>query len=156
MGNVTPPKAVLSTVKIFAVYSRLISWNFQSIYDLKRPLLSNSNQKCNLFSLLFFLIVAFLVNSPGRNKRRQVCKNKFWMSVAKSLEGQERKKIGHEEQLELQWCSYQNQQSPVYDMEWGHFDRVNSTFKMLLSFWNFDTICKKIRSFDAKNLGSVS
>ena len=31
MGNVTLPKAVLSTVKIFAVYSRLISSNFQSI-----------------------------------------------------------------------------------------------------------------------------
>ena len=33
-----------------------------------------------------------------------------------------------------EWCSYQNQQSPVYDMKWGHFDRVKSTFKMLLSF----------------------
>ena len=40
-------------------------------------------------------------------------------------------------------------------MKWGHFDRVNSTFKMLLSSWNFDTVFKKIRSFDAKNLGSV-
>ena len=55
----------------------------------------------------------------------------------------------------LQWCSYQNHQSPVYDMKWGHFDRVNSTFKMLLFSWNFDTVFKKIRSFDAENLGSV-
>ena len=42
-----------------------------------------------------------------------------------------------------------------YDMKWGHFDRVNSTFKMLLSSWNFTTVFKKIRSFDAENLGSV-
>ena len=42
-----------------------------------------------------------------------------------------------------------------YDMKWGHFDRVNSTFKMLLSSWNFNTVFKKIRSFDAENLGSV-
>ena len=55
----------------------------------------------------------------------------------------------------LQCCSYQNHQSPVYDMKWGHFDRVNSTFKMLISFWNFDMVFKKIRSFDAENLGSV-
>ena len=27
---------------------------------------------------------------------------------------------------------------------------------MLLSSWNFDTVFKKIRSFDAENLGSVS
>ena len=40
-------------------------------------------------------------------------------------------------------------------MKWGHFDRVNSTFKMLLSSWNFETVFKKIRSFDAENLGSV-
>ena len=40
-------------------------------------------------------------------------------------------------------------------MKWGPFDRVNSTFKMLLSSWNFDTAFKKFRSFDAKNLGSV-
>ena len=42
----------------------------------------------------------------------------------------------------LQWFSFENQQSPVYDMKWGQFDRVNSVFK-------------KFRSFDAKNLGSV-
>ena len=40
-------------------------------------------------------------------------------------------------------------------MKWDHFDRVNPTFKMLLSSWDFDTVFKKIRSFDAKNLGSV-
>ena len=40
-------------------------------------------------------------------------------------------------------------------MKWGHFDRVNFTFKMLQSSWNFDTVFKKIRSFDAENLGSV-
>ena len=56
---------------------------------------------------------------------------------------------------DVQWCQIENQQSPVYDMKWGHFDRVNSTFKMLRSSWNFDTVLKKIRSFDAKNLGSV-
>ena len=55
----------------------------------------------------------------------------------------------------IQWCSYQNQQIPVYDMKWGHFDRVNSTFKMLQFSWNFDTVFKKIRSFDAENLVSV-
>ena len=55
----------------------------------------------------------------------------------------------------VQWCSYQNHQIPVYDMKWDHFDRVNFTFKMLLSSWNFDTVFKKIRSFDAENLGSV-
>ena len=57
--------------------------------------------------------------------------------------------------LRVQWWQIENQQSPVYDMKWGHFDRVNSTFKMLLSSWNFDTVFKKIRSFDAENLGSV-
>ena len=40
-------------------------------------------------------------------------------------------------------------------MKWDHFDRVNSTLKMLPSSWNFDTAFKKIRSFDAENLGSV-
>ena len=45
--------------------------------------------------------------------------------------------------------------SPIYDMKWGHFDRVNFTFKMLRSSWNFDTVFKKFRSFDAENLGSV-
>ena len=55
----------------------------------------------------------------------------------------------------LQWCALENQQSPFYDIKWGHFDRVNSTFKMLLSSWNFDTVFKEIRSFDAENLGSV-
>ena len=33
----------------------------------------------------------------------------------------------------VQWCQIENQQGPVYDMKWGHFDRVKSTFKMLLS-----------------------
>ena len=56
---------------------------------------------------------------------------------------------------DVQWCQIENQQNPVYDMKWGHFDRVNSTFKMLLSTWNLNTVCKKIRSFDAENLGSV-
>ena len=55
----------------------------------------------------------------------------------------------------LQWFSFENQQSPVYDMKWGHFDRKNSTLKMLLSSWNFETVFKKIRSFDDENLGSV-
>ena len=41
-------------------------------------------------------------------------------------------------------------------MKWGHFDRVNSTFKMLLFYWNFDTVFKKIRSYDAENLDSVA
>ena len=49
----------------------------------------------------------------------------------------------------LQWWQIENQQSPVYDMKWGHFDRVKSTFKMLLSSYNFDAVFKKIRSFDA-------
>ena len=40
-------------------------------------------------------------------------------------------------------------------MKWGHFDGVNSTFKMLLFSWDFDTVFKKIRSFDAENLSSV-
>ena len=55
----------------------------------------------------------------------------------------------------IQWCALENQQSPFYDMKWGHFDSVNSTFKMPLFFWNFDTVLKTFRSFDAKNLGSV-
>ena len=55
----------------------------------------------------------------------------------------------------IQWFSFENQQSPIYDMKWGHFDRVKSTFKMLLSSSNFDTVFKKIRSFDAENLDSV-
>ena len=59
------------------------------------------------------------------------------------------------EKQSIQWFANQNQQSPVYDMKWGHFDGVNSTFKMLRSSWNFDTVFKKIRSFDAENLGSV-
>ena len=33
----------------------------------------------------------------------------------------------------VQWFSFENQQSPVYDIKRGHFDRVKSTFKMLLS-----------------------
>ena len=33
----------------------------------------------------------------------------------------------------VQWCQIENQQSPVYVMKWGHFDKVKSTFKMLLS-----------------------
>ena len=55
----------------------------------------------------------------------------------------------------VQWCQIENQQSPVYDMKWGHFDRVKSTFRMLLSSLIFDTVFIKIRSFDAKNLGPV-
>ena len=55
----------------------------------------------------------------------------------------------------VQWCSIENHQSPVYDMKWGHFDRANSTFKMLLSSWNFNTFYKKIRSLNAKNLSSI-
>ena len=57
--------------------------------------------------------------------------------------------------LKIQWCSIENQQSPVYGMKWGHFDRVNSTLKMQLSSWNFDTVFKKVRSFDAEKLGPV-
>ena len=34
---------------------------------------------------------------------------------------------------DLQWCQIENQQNPVYDMKWGHFDRVKTTFEMLLS-----------------------
>ena len=41
----------------------------------------------------------------------------------------------------LQWWQIENQQSPVYDMKWG--------LKILTQF------LKKIRSFDAENLGSV-
>ena len=55
----------------------------------------------------------------------------------------------------IQKWQIENQQSPVYDIKLGHFDRVKFTFKMLLSSQNFDTDFKKIRSFDAENLGSV-
>ena len=50
----------------------------------------------------------------------------------------------------VQWFSFENQQSHVYDMKWGHFDREYSTFKMLLSSWNFDTVFKKIGSLMLK------
>ena len=39
--------------------------------------------------------------------------------------------------------------------KWGHLDRVNPTYKMLLAFWTFYTILNGFRSFNAKNLGSV-
>ena len=55
----------------------------------------------------------------------------------------------------IQWCQIENQQSPIYDMKWGHFDRVNSTFEMMLSSWNSNTVFKEFRTFDAENLGSV-
>ena len=40
---------------------------------------------------------------------------------------------GMGEKESIQWCQIENQQSPIYDMKWGHFDRVKFTFKMLLS-----------------------
>ena len=40
-------------------------------------------------------------------------------------------------------------------LKWGHFDRVKLTFKTLLPSWNFYTIWKGFRSFNAENLGSV-
>ena len=53
-----------------------------------------TDQNCNLWAGFLFLIVAFLVNSPGRNKRRQVCKTSSeW--VLQNL--WEEKKIGHEQ-----------------------------------------------------------
>ena len=64
-------------------------------------------------------------------------------------------RFGFSDQKDIQCLKKQKKQSPVYDMKWGHFDKVNSTFKMLLSSWNFDTVFKKFRSFDAENLGSV-
>ena len=56
---------------------------------------------------------------------------------------------------DIQWCQIENQQSPVYDMKWGHFDREKSTFKMLLSSQIFYTVFRKVRYFDAENLSSV-
>ena len=115
------PTAVPMTLSEFSIH-----------YDLKRALLSNTNQKCNLFFLFFFLIVAFLVNSPGRNKRRQVCKNKFWMSVAKSLEGQERKKIGHEEQLELYY--YKRVTTKVIQFIGFPVEKSTLPFQLLMAY----------------------
>ena len=40
-------------------------------------------------------------------------------------------------------------------MKRGHFDKEKSTFEMLLSHLNLNIVFKKIRSFDAENLGSV-
>ena len=39
--------------------------------------------------------------------------------------------------------------------KWGHFDKAKPTFKMLLASWTFDIFVKRIRSFNAENLGSV-
>ena len=95
-------------------------------------LLSFYYKHCSIVSTVLIPIKNFLLQVPYNF-------NVGWLKIIRPTE----------------WCSYQNQQSPVYDMKWGHFDRVNSTFKMLLSSWNFDTVLKKIKSFDAKNLGSV-
>ena len=40
-------------------------------------------------------------------------------------------------------------------LKWGHFDRAKPNKKMLLASWNFTRIWKGLRSFNAKNLGSV-
>ena len=57
--------------------------------------------------------------------------------------------------VKVQRCQIENQQSPVYDMKWGHFDRVKSTIKMLLASWTFCTVLNQNRSFNAEDLGSV-
>ena len=71
----------------------------------------------------------------------------FWLNVAW--------KILRAITVDLQYSSLLFWQDPLYDMKWGHFDRVNLTFKMLLASWNFDTVFKRFRSFNAKNLRSV-
>ena len=44
---------------------------------------------------------------------------------------------------------------PILCSKWGHFDRANTKFKILLASWHFDTVWKGFRSFNAENLGSV-
>ena len=44
---------------------------------------------------------------------------------------------------------------PILCSKWGQFDRAKPTFKMLLASWTFDTVEKRIRSFNAENLESV-
>ena len=39
--------------------------------------------------------------------------------------------------------------------KWGHFDNAKLTLKMLQASWNFDTLYNRLRSFIARNLGSV-
>ena len=39
--------------------------------------------------------------------------------------------------------------------KWGDFERAKTTLKMLLASWFFVCFFKRLRSFNAKNLGSV-
>ena len=55
----------------------------------------------------------------------------------------------------IQLRSYETAAEHVYEGKWGHFDMTKSTFKMLLCFWSFDTVEKRIRSFNAENLESL-
>ena len=44
---------------------------------------------------------------------------------------------------------------PILCSEWGHFDRARPILKILLAFWTFGTVEKRLRSFNSENLGSV-
>ena len=54
--------------------------------------------------------------------------------------------------IKVQLRSYETAVEHVYEGKWGHFDRTESTFKMLLASWNFYIVLKGFRSFNAKNL----
>ena len=56
----------------------------------------------------------------------------------------------------IQLRSYETAAEHVYEWKWGHFDRVKSTFKILLASWNFYIVLKGFRSFNVEDLSNVS
>ena len=55
----------------------------------------------------------------------------------------------------VQWCAIENHQDPFYVVNEGNLTEKKNILKILLAPWNFDTVWKKYRSFNAENLGSV-
>ena len=141
-----------------------ILWNYRSFY-LESDLIFSSNKafsnifwwanfkRARIFQLVNFRIRLFIIplqsycieqsKVPFLKINLQfwtIFSFAFWRLHNRNSKNVNQKTFSEVRYKKLQWCSYQNQQSPVYDMKWGHFDWVNSTFRMLLSSWNFDTV----------------
>ena len=60
--------------------------------------------------------------------------------------------------VKMRMYSRGKKDTPAYNIalcKWGHFDKAKPTFKMLLAFWSFDTVEKRVRTLNAVNMGSV-
>ena len=55
----------------------------------------------------------------------------------------------------IQWRTIQTALLPIYDLEWGHFERAKMTVNILPASWYLKYLFKGFRSFNTVNMKSI-